>query len=243
MITTECYDDNYSYGEQVNIDEDVLCSQKCNCGYISYESLLKFLPEIKSLSNKEGIDKAQVEAKLRSLIIGVSRLFDLAVGVESGHFSKAHNKSSKVIASSNNSYLKIDHFIPGTLTLKDQFGNVVPKTDYIYSKGYLRYKPYRVNNCGCKDTCGCGITPTYKSHNWKHSYYVATARFGYHCADDAVNLAITSYILNIYRTIDVAEVIANNFPINVKTEPPYEWRLAVEKLSAKKNSINNFAIA
>jgi hypothetical protein len=76
----------------------------CNCGYLQFESLLPYLPELNDKLSEDKEKYNEIEIKLRQQIIEVSRLFDMEAGVKSGFFSKAHCTTTKIFTSDGSKY-------------------------------------------------------------------------------------------------------------------------------------------
>lgn len=242
----ECF--QYQIGEPTTVSEPFVitntepCCGSCKCGYVLFESLLKYLPEVKSVYREDGVLSSGIEFKLRQQIIRISRLFDLLSGYEPGYFSKAHYNKLQVIPSNNSRYLKINHYLAGSLTLLDSAGQVVPPQSYKYINGFLVLNPEYKSGSGCGCSSICHHKKRERFPEWHDNFYTAVARFGFDCVDSVVELAVTAYIINIYKSQDLMSLQNNAFP-TTSVKPPYEWDSAINAYKAKRMLFNSFGIA
>ena len=123
--------------------DDVIACGGCQCGYIRYENLIPYLPEIndklKDVNNPESSDL--LELKLREQILEVSRIFDTEAGVKPGFFSKAHYTTTKVFPSNGSRYLKVPEHVEGTLVIRTMDDVVLDESSYGLQGGYVVYYP------------------------------------------------------------------------------------------------------
>lgn len=217
------------------------CSSKCQCGYLQYESLIPQLSDL-TISNKSEEDTRILEAKLRLQIAQVSRLFDAEVGVEAGHYSKGHYEV-KLFNVNGNRYIKVPEFVKDSLTVYTCDGFKIPDSDWGFKGGYLMYRPcvVHLSRCGCDTTCGLGKKR--ESLPWPSGCYKVLARWGYECADLAVQLAVTQYIVEYFRVGDAAQAIINNIPVSRSFKSPDAWNALVQVYRRKKSFHQRVAIA
>jgi hypothetical protein len=95
--------------------DDIINCVGCNCGYLLYENLITYMPEIQDALKADPENYPDLEFKLREQIVEISRLFDMDAGVSPGYFSKAHYKTTKIVAANGSRYIKIPDFVDDTL--------------------------------------------------------------------------------------------------------------------------------
>ncbi len=221
-------------------DETVACSG-CNCGYIQFENLLPYLPEL-NLKYKENIDSFhELEFKLRQQIIEVSRLFDIEADVPSGYFSKAHYKTSKVFRSNNTKFLKIPDFVD-SVEVRTMDNQILDPNSYRYENQHLVYLP-----CKQHEACGCSTGCTNKRYvnprPWPDTCYQITAKWGHECSPYAVQMAVRDFLIEHYRMGDPIKILASGISAERTFRLPYSWSTFIESFKKKRGFFSQFAVA
>lgn len=224
------------------------CKSQCQCGYVLFESFEKYLPEI--ANRFQGMSRAKIEARLREQILEASRLLDLACEVEPGFFSKAHyNYTQTVIHNGDSRFMRVPPLVQDSgMTVVFDNCKLVSSSLYKYQNGYLIFNPCvtdLASSCSPGDDCvdmSNQLPAADRDMPWPRGCYQITARWGNECADLAVRLAVRSYILELYRTVDPQIALQAGFPVFNRSFPP-EWKLVVEKHKGKNTFINQWAIA
>lgn len=213
----------------------------CNCGYILYESLA---PHMSKLTNEytKNEDHIALEAKLRQQIIEVSRLFDLETSSRPGEHSSAHYKILKLYGNGSK-YLKIPEFVDGTLQLYTADNYLINPDSYAYIDGFLVLNPCvdHSSSCGCTDGCG-SYSSTVLTPGWTGCLQ-AYAKFGKECADQAIQLAIKLYIIELNSYGEVKETNFQGLPIARGFKLPHAWESTIKNYKDKKRAYNTFAFA
>ena len=219
---------------------DVKYCAGCNCGYLQFESLVPYLKEINNQLREDQEDFNNLEFKLRQEIIEISRLFDIEAGVSPGYFSTAHYKSTKVITSNGTKYLKVADFIPGTLTLRTIDDYIIDPDSYRYENKHLVFLP-----CVEHSSIGCtgGCLNSKSATAWPNSCYKLTAKWGQHCADYAVQMAIRDYLIEKYRLSDPVKVLVSGLPVQMSFRVPHSWEMYLRNFKQKRRLFSQFAIA
>lgn len=225
----------------LTVDDECGGECKCSCGYIQFESLVPYFPQLSSNAVQDD-DYIVLEARLRQQIVEVSRLFDAETKVENGFYSKAHTKILKLYGNGTR-YLKIPDYVAGTLTLYNQSGVEIDSSSYGYKDGFLIYQPCvtHTSTCGCTSQCGIyetSISPA----GWKGCLQ-AKANFGTECADYAVQMAVRAYIIEFNTFGDQKEATWQGYPVSRGFKVPHAWTTLVMKYCQKKSHFNQFAIA
>ncbi len=214
----------------------------CACGYLQYESLIPHLKEIRDSLNLTDERSVDFEFKLREQIVEISRLFDIAAGVRSGFFSKAHYSTTKVVTSNGTRYLKVPDHVAGSLEVRNVEDVLLDPIYYEFRDNHLVYMPCtKHSTCGCTSTCG---TRNYrKVQEWPDACYKIRAKWGSECADLAVQKAIRDYLIETYRMQDPVIQLANGLSIQRKFQVPHAWEVYIKNFTDKRKIFSNFAIA
>lgn len=222
--------------------DDVIACSGCNCGYLLYENLITYMPEIQDALKADAETYPDLEFKLREQIVEVSRLFDIDAGVEPGHFSKAHYKTTKIVTSNGSQYIRIPEFVDGTLEVRTLEDIVLDESTYAVENGHLVYYPC-VQHVNCACTCSGEVSRPQRFLKWPNGCYKITARWGKTCSDFAVQRAIRDYLLEAYRMSDPIVTLANGIPVQRKFQIPHSWDAYIRNFKAKRRIFSEFAIA
>lgn len=221
------------------------CSESCACGYLQYEQLIPYLPELRSLAKYDNAAGDELEGRLREQIVEISRFFDIDADAPPGYFSRAHF-DTKLLISNNTPYLRLEYFVPGTLTL--YYGtNLVEPTEFIYQSGFLIYSPCNLSfNNNCDTDCEmAGSTGRHTGMGlaWPAGCYTATARFGGECAEAAIQMAVREYLIESYRSQDPVAANAQGITYQRSMRVPYSWTKTVASVKQRIQSNRWFAIS
>ena len=225
--------------EPTELDEEDSCVCRCNCGYLTFESLIPFLDEIQQVAQRDPAEYVKLEIKLRKLILGVSRIFDADVGVESGFYSTSHVAVKTV--QSTGRYLKVPPFVKGTVEV---FGmdNVQIASNLFGTKGeYVLYMPCANHGQSCCKS-SCWSNGYRNPLEWPRSCYKVRARWGYECADEAVEIAVREYVMALLKK---EEFITSGTGLEIKRgfKSPVTWEKLVESYRRKRNIHSRYGIA
>jgi hypothetical protein len=222
-------------------DDETSCTG-CNCGYLQFEDTLEYLKEIRDALRQDSSTYNELEFKLRSNIIEVSRLFDIEAGVRPGYFSKAHYTTTKIIATNGTQYLKIPPFVKDTLEVRNMSDIVLDASTYGVKDSHLVYLPcVKHGICGC--TSDCGGVKSVEPIVWPPGCYKITAKWGSEVADAAVQKAIRDYLIESYRMQDPVVVLANGLQVQRTFKVPHSWTTYIQNFKAKRKIFSGFAIA
>lgn len=229
-------------------DDPVTCTDcNCYCGYLQYESLLPYLPEIRD-SLKDDVEKSEeFEFRLREQIIEISRLFDIEAGVSPGYFTKSHFATTRLFNTLNSGgrYLKIPEFVPGTLEVRTNNNFLLSDTSYTYENGFLIYRPCTDTGHrrkGCSLNCGSRRCDPIPIH-WPPGCYKITARWGKNCADYAVQMSVRDYLIATYRMSDPLKVLSTGLTVLTGFKVPHAWSTYITNFKAKRALFSQFAFA
>jgi hypothetical protein len=213
----------------------------CHCGYIQFESLVPYIPQLSS-NHSHDEDYITLEAKLRQQILEISRLFDVETKAEPGTYSKAHTKIVKLYGNGTR-YLKIPDFVKGSLELYDANGYLISPESYAYKDGFLIFQPCQSHSTTCGCTSSCGIYNVKKiPAGWKGCLQ-AKAKFGAECADYAVQMAVRAYVIEFNTFGDQKEATWQGYPVSRSFKIPHAWNVVVQKYLEKKRHFNGFGVA
>lgn len=228
-------------GTPVQLESEECVGCNCHCGYIQFESLAPYITKLTDNYTRDD-DYINFEAKLRMEILRASRLFDSLTDVEPGTYSLAHYKIIKLYGNGTR-YLKIPDFVQGTLELYTDTGVLVNPNSYIYKDGLLIFNPCETHTttCGCTNACGMYTTKRITA-GWKGCLQ-AKAKFGKRCADQAVEAAITDYVMEHLTFGDIKQQVADGITVARSFKAPYSWVALIEKYRNSKKFPNQFAFA
>lgn len=213
----------------------------CNCGYLQFEDLIPYLPEIRdaAFDTEKYTEK---EFKLRADIVEVSRLFDMENGVPPGYFAKAHYTTTKVFGTNGTQFLRIPPFVHDTLVVRNNHDVILDPNSYAVRDGHLVFLPcLKHRTCGCSN--GCGVRKAVRPKEWPDGCYKVTARWGSECADAAVQKAVRDYLVESLRMQDPVKTLANGIPVQRTFRVPHSWDTFVKNFKAKRKIFSGFAIA
>ena len=151
-----------------------------------------------SASGGTATTTALPDAELDALIEQASRFFDLECGVEPEHFEPATGAASaRTFYGDGTGFLRLDPFVPGTLsaTITMPDGYTVP--EYVERNGYL-----------VRSSTTVLINTRYSADPWPIGVPITvTAEWGYEATPADVKMAVIELVLNLWRETD---------PVNVK---------------------------
>lgn len=234
--------------------DDVISCGGCDCGYLQFEDLMGYLPEIEDNLKQNPDSYTDFEFKLRKSIIEVSRLFDIEAGVQPGYFSKAHYKTTKIFATNGTRYIQLPPFVDNTLEVRTLDDIVVSNTTYAVENSHLVHYPClkHVNaGCGCSFGLGCGHLCSSgcrrrrakRFHPWPNGCYKITAKWGFECADVAVQRSVRDFLIESYRLQDPVVTLANGISIQRTFKVPYSWSSYISNFKARRKIFSGYAIA
>lgn len=214
----------------------------CNCGYLQFENLLPYLKELNDKLREDRESFNDLEFKLRQQIVEVSRLFDIEANVRQGYFSKAHYKTTQVVTTNGTKYLKVDPFVPGSLTVRTTDDYILDESSYKLENQHLVYLPCRNHSdCGC--SVGCRTPKSVTPRPWPNACYKLTAKWGSECADYAVQMAVRDYLIELYRTQDPVKMLSAGIPVQISFRVPHSWETYITNFKRKTHFFSQFAIA
>lgn len=223
--------------------EPTSCSSQCHCGYVQFESLIPYLPEIKDRMKYPTDDGVELEFRLRQEIVEISRIFDVAAGVKPGYFSPAHYQTTQIYSSDGTKFIKIGDFVPDTLEVRTLANQVLNPATYAVKDGYLIYMPCSSHSNTSECTSGCSEHKAYRPVPWPSACYKVTARWGKSCADTAVQRAVREYLIESYRVQDPAVNAATGLPVTRSFQAPFSWTTYIDNFKARRALYGQFAIA
>jgi hypothetical protein len=222
--------------------DDVITCSGCNCGYIQYEHLLSYLPEVDDALKADPEKYKESEFKLRQQITEISRLFDIDAGVAPGFFSKAHYKTTKVFPTNGTRFIRIPDFVKDTLEVRTLEDIVIDPNSYGVENNHLVFMPCLKHvRCGCPT--GCNRRRCRRHVEWPNGCYKVTARWGKECADYAVQMAVRDYLIELYRMRDPVVVLANGLQVQRNFTVPHSWSTYVTNFKNKRAIFSRYAFA
>jgi hypothetical protein len=222
--------------------DDVDCKKcGCHCGYIQYESLAPYMPQLTNKYTKDA-DHITTEIKLRQQIVEISRFFDRATNVEDGFYSTAHFDIKKIYGNGSR-YLRVPDFIPNSLELYTQDGYLIDSKVYDYIDGSLVINPcqFHESNCGCNSSCG-SYNRINSNIGWNGCYQIK-AKFGSECSDKAVQMAVRAYLIEFNTFGDQKEATFQGYPVTRSFREPKIWTDLVKKYTEGKRLHSRFGFA
>lgn len=151
-----------------------------------------------------------------------SRLFDLVCGVEAGYFDAAGpTATARTFYGNGTQFLKLDRFVPGTLSTTLSYPSGYTALDFIERDGYLVLT----------DTNGIVTERSpYCCGGWYRGVPITvTARWGFAATPPVVKQAVIKLMAEMWRITDPSNqklLAIEGQPISPQNIPPYVEAIA-----------------